>query len=186
MNRYSWRLGAAISKLVDEGKIIRPPIVVLIDNCVGDVGLPLVRRRHLEYGDGWWAEAYLTAVCDSLVPAVDQRFRTLPFASHRAQLGTSLGGQVAFLALWKRPDVFAGAACLSPAFQSNVLLEVAGPQGRQRCNALARSKDTRLYFDNGGDVRGGATVPLAEANDVVAAAAVMAGLELKRERLNPG
>jgi len=196
---HSWRLGAAITKLVDEGKILRPPVVVLIDNCVGDVVVPMLRRRHLEYGDGWWAEAYLAAVCDQLVPAVDKRFRTLKGPESRAQLGTSLGGQMAFLGLWRRPDVFLAAACLSPAFQSALLLDVSSgvlglgdKSGRERCRALALSNHpVRLYLDNGGDVSGGASVPLAEAADVVAVVAEVAGLNNDaqprwRNRLNPG
>ena len=48
----------------------------MIDNVPGNVfGVPLARRRHLEYGDGLLAQPYRRAVANGVKPAVDRRFR---------------------------------------------------------------------------------------------------------------
>ena len=152
----SWRLHVTLSELIDEGTI-EEPIVVMIDHVgplmPGDVGpemLPLVRRRWLEYNLDVpiFGQRYLSYLCSELKPAIDRAFRTLPSAEHTHALGASMGGTAAFLSVYRRPDVFGHAACLSPAFNAPLIAEVALRGGHRF--ALA-SRKPRIYIDNGGD-----------------------------------
>jgi hypothetical protein len=48
----------------------------MVDNAPGDAfGLPMVRRRHLEYGDGWLAKPYRKHVATVVKPAIDAKYR---------------------------------------------------------------------------------------------------------------
>ena len=193
---YSWRLGETISKLAENGEIAVEPIVVMIDNAAGEFLLPVIRRRHLEYGDGPFSGDYRDMVSDVVRPAVDRLFRTRTGPQHTSQLGTSLGGSAAFLACFERPDAFGAAACLSPAFSAATLGSVVSGGGR------LRDAGQRIYLDNGGDADGKA-VPIFEQEDVAAAVGAAAaaaaslasgsknraeddGRILNPARLNPG
>jgi len=150
-----WKLDRSVARLYKAGAMARPPVVVLIDNCrsgdrsrLGDVNLgPLVisRRRWLEYSDNPIGRRYIAWLCDDLKPEIDRLFNTCPGPESTAALGSSMGGLAAFLGLWWRPDVFGGAAALSPVFQSPLLAEVA----REAPARLGSQK--RIYIDNGGD-----------------------------------
>jgi predicted alpha/beta superfamily hydrolase len=63
-----------------------------------------------ESGD---AGAFLSFLADTVVPAVDARYRTLP--TDRALFGHSLGGIFTLYALFERPDVFRRYIASSPS-----------------------------------------------------------------------
>ena len=119
-----WGIDSALSRLVTNAEIAEP-IVVMIDSCgrghLFDLDLPLgpeiplLRQRWVEYGDNPLGRMYIAYVCDVVKPAIDARFRTLPSPEHTAAMGSSMGGLCAFLSAWRRPDVFAHAACLRSA-----------------------------------------------------------------------
>jgi enterochelin esterase-like enzyme len=56
---------------------------------------------------------------------VNSRFATLVGPLDTFAMGSSLGGLASFLAVHRRSDVFSAAACLSPAFQVDVIADVA-------------------------------------------------------------
>jgi enterochelin esterase-like enzyme len=62
------------------------------------------------------AHAYSEWVANTLVPAIDARYRTRARADARAILGWSLGGANAFNLGWHYPDVFARTGAFSPSF----------------------------------------------------------------------
>ena len=168
---HSWELDSALSRLVAMGSI-EPAVVVLIDSCVGHFGdidiapnFPLIRRRWIEYSDNLLGASFLNFVADQLKPAIDREFRTLPCPRHTHVMGSSMGGLLAFRSVWRRPDVFGAAACLSPVFQQPLITEVyadvaahavsaiAGGEASGRASELrrARRRAMRVYIDNGGD-----------------------------------
>lgn len=155
---HSWRLGVALTRLLERGEIERPPIVVMIPNDSG--GVAGLRRRHMEYGDSPWAHMYVDYVAKELKPMIDSEFRTLSGPEHTSAMGTSLGGQASFLSLWRHPDVFGNVACLSPAFQGQLLADVA--LNAQRLRDIYPTP--RIYIDNGGDTEE-TTVPLFALED---------------------
>jgi enterochelin esterase-like enzyme len=101
-----------------------------------------MRRRHLEYADrGPFAEAHASFLAETVVPLVENRFRT---SGERHVLGSSLGGQASMQLMLKYPHLFDGVACLSPYFQSGTLELV--PLVAEKL----RSK--RIYLDIGGNL----------------------------------
>jgi len=68
-----------------------------------------------EHGGGE-GPAHLRALCDHLIPSINERFRTRTDRDSTALMGSSMGGLFSFYAAWTRPDVFGKAACLSSSF----------------------------------------------------------------------
>jgi predicted alpha/beta superfamily hydrolase len=109
------------------------------------VGIYNPADRREEYSDSPKGHDYMRFVVKKLKPFVDKQYRTLPGREHTAVMGSSLGGLISFLLAWDYPQVFSQAACLSPAFEHrdiDVVPLVAKYKGR--------SKNIRLYIDNGG------------------------------------
>jgi S-formylglutathione hydrolase FrmB len=63
---------------------------------------------------------YETYVADQLIPLIDRRFRTDRGRSHRTVMGVSMGGYGAMMIAARHPDLFAAAASLSGAVDSNL------------------------------------------------------------------
>lgn len=63
---------------------------------------------------------YETYVIDQLLPLIDAHFRTIPTRSQRAIMGISMGGYGAAMLAAEHPDLFAYAATLSGAVDSNL------------------------------------------------------------------
>jgi hypothetical protein len=114
----SWRLTGALVRLADHELLApiyqdRLPICVLLPSAHDEL-FPGIRRRHLEYGDMSlpFAKAHVDFVAQTVKPLVDSRFATNPDDSFT--IGASLGGQASLNLLLKYPNLFAGAAMLSP------------------------------------------------------------------------
>lgn len=77
------------------------------------------------YWSDWWnggAEGppeYESFVIDQLIPLIDEEFRTIPDRAHRAIAGVSMGGYGSMMLAARHPDLFADAATLSGAVDSN-------------------------------------------------------------------
>lgn len=128
-----WRMDEETTRLIEAGRIV-PLLIVAIDND-GE-------KRRDEYGDTELGKAYRRFVIERVKPLIDANYRTNPDRKHTVAMGASLGGSASFLLAWERPDVFGGAACLSPAFFKPL-------QDRVRRH-FGRAPDIRLYIDNGG------------------------------------
>lgn len=86
------------------------------------VGVHNTDRRLAEYSPfpdakhgGGNADAYLAFLADTLKPRVDRLFRTQRRPHQTALAGSSMGGLVSLYGWFRRPDVFGGAAAMSPA-----------------------------------------------------------------------
>mmetsp|Transcript_27455 Transcript_27455/g.40553 ORF Transcript_27455/g.40553 Transcript_27455/m.40553 type:complete len:318 (+) Transcript_27455:115-1068(+) len=138
----SWRMMGALTRL-DERNLLKTslPIVVLLPSADGDV-LPGARRRHLEYAaSGPFAEAHATFVVETILPLVEERFST---SEERYLIGSSMGGQASMQLLLRYPNIFNGAACLSPWFDPTFVISVA--------NEVTSLKKKKIYLDIGGDI----------------------------------
>lgn len=62
---------------------------------------------------------YETYVIEQLIPLIDKHFRTIPERSERAVAGVSMGGYGAMMFAARHPDLFADAASISGAVDSN-------------------------------------------------------------------
>ncbi|HBA83901.1 MAG TPA: hypothetical protein DCZ95_07405 [Verrucomicrobia bacterium] len=73
--------------------------------------------RYLEYHPALAGIEYARFLITELKPFIDEQYRTQPGREATAVAGASMGGSIAFHLAWTRPDIFFGAACLSPAFR---------------------------------------------------------------------
>jgi pimeloyl-ACP methyl ester carboxylesterase len=181
----SWRLMGALTRLADHGLLFRMdngeedtdeahptsalsssssspllPIVVLIPSAEGD--LMFLRRRHLEYGDinFPFAQAHADLVAKTIKPLIDNRFRTDPSPEKTFAMGTSMGGNASLHLVLRYPNLFGGAACLSPAFGPQILNKVSNLGMTEQ--SILKSK--RIYIDIGGD-HGDVRVPPIDVFD---------------------
>lgn len=86
-----------------------------------------------EGGDDWYTdrgpgEEHESYLIRELVPAVDERFRTISSRGGRGIAGNSMGGYGAFKIALKYPEMFAFAASFSGAFDAPELF-AASPEG---------------------------------------------------------
>ena len=97
---------------------IRPIIVVAIENAsLAQRFWELAQwRDHQYYLDGGGGDQFLIGIRDTLKPAIDRRFRTLPDAAHTAISGVSLGGSLAAYAGVIYGDTFGNVAAFSPSY----------------------------------------------------------------------
>jgi hypothetical protein len=79
-----------------------PSIVVYVDAWTAYGGSQFVDS----HGTG----RYHSYLCDEVVPWVDERYRTMPAAGHRAIMGKSSGGFGAMITPMLRPDLFGALA----------------------------------------------------------------------------
>ena len=150
-----WHLKEAADQAIGE-RTASPMIIVGIDHAGPariDEYTPTPDPKH---NGGGKAADYATFLIETIKPAIDQRYRTIPEQS--AVGGSSLGGLVSLYLALKHPDVFRSAAVMSPSvwWNGRVILnhvdafEGAKPRlwldtgGREGAEALS---DTRLLRD---------------------------------------
>ena len=115
---------------LDEMSVIDKVIVVAV----------YPKDRMQEYSQRGYG-AYGRYLVETLKPAIDASFRTLPGPEHTAVMGSSLGGVVSMHIAWSWPEVVGNAACLSSSFwYDNDLF------ARVRSEPLP---PVRLYLDSG-------------------------------------
>jgi S-formylglutathione hydrolase FrmB len=71
-------------------------------------------------GGAFGPPEYETYVVDQLIPLIDANFRTIPDRAHRAIAGVSMGGYGSMMIAARHPDLFAEAASISGATDSNL------------------------------------------------------------------
>jgi len=136
-----WQVDETITRLLAEHKI-KEIIVVGINNS---------NYRLEEYSDSEKGERYRKFLIEELKAFVDSKYRTLSDNKNTAIMGSSMGGLASFLTVWKYPEVFSMAGCMSSSFYYNddkvfkMLDEYIGPK-----------KHIKIYIDHGEDglVRG--------------------------------
>ncbi len=80
-----------------------------------DIGADL-SRAPAGIPAGGEGEAYLSFLSDSLMPWVNESYRTLPGRESTGIAGSSLGGLFSLYALYRRPELFALCGAFSSAF----------------------------------------------------------------------
>lgn len=132
----TWSAGVAAESLADIG---REPIIVGIYHGG--------RRRIREYNPfSQWRNgrgaAYARFVAETVKPAVDISFRTLPGRADTAILGSSMGGLISLYTTYMRGDLFGCCGAMSPSLwvAGGAILKMAPPPS---------SAGARFYVDNG-------------------------------------
>jgi len=132
---YDWRVDEVADSLI----VMKKMEEIII------VGIYNTPDRLPEYSDSPLGSAYMNFVINVVKPLVDSTYRTKPDRKHTAVMGSSMGGLASLIFVWKRPDVFGMAGCLSSAFwydNEKTLKDVEHDSGPK--------KDVRIYLDCGG------------------------------------
>jgi predicted alpha/beta superfamily hydrolase len=160
-----WNADGAATKLITRGEV-EPFLMVAIYNSPD--------RLH-EYNPLNRGGAYVAFIATEVMPVIDRAFRTARGRGN-AVMGSSMGGLISLAMLWWMPDVFFGAACVSPSLW---VLARAGGASAWLERHPAPPRDAKLYLDHGTRGAEGRGAVLAEE---VAAFAVRAGLRKSRVR----
>jgi enterochelin esterase family protein len=106
LNAPAWSEGLdkRLDRLIGEGKV--RPLIAVMPDC-------FTRLGGSQYLDSSATGRYETYLIKEIVPWVDETFRTVPDARHRAIVGKSSGGYGAVVHGMKHPDVFGAVACHS-------------------------------------------------------------------------
>ncbi len=103
---HDWRVDEVADSLIKLKKIHE--III--------VGIYNSPDRLPEYSDSHLGNAYLNFVISVVKPLIDSTYRTKPEKEHTGIIGSSLGGLSSLIFVWKRPDIFGMAGCMSSAF----------------------------------------------------------------------
>ncbi len=95
-----------------------------------------------QFGSGEGA-AYTDFLVQTLKPAIDKQYRTLPDRSNTFVAGSSMGGLISMYATLRYPQVFGGAGIFSPAFWTAPALDAY-------IDSLPGRISARLFFYAGG------------------------------------
>lgn len=129
-----WQLDETSDSLIRENEI-QELIIVGIYNTF---------KRRTEYANTIDGTAYINFIIEELKPYIDKTYRTLPDRINTAVGGSSLGGLISFVMIWKHWDVFSKAACLSPAFKVSEYDFVSVV-----AKDLEEKRPIKVYIDNG-------------------------------------
>ncbi|MGH8182453.1 MAG: alpha/beta hydrolase [Rhodanobacteraceae bacterium] len=171
----TWQAATTAAKLIASGKT-RPFIIVGIWNAqslrmseyfpqkpwesMSPVQRRLLFSRQLDTFQilpvAPYSDAFLKFVTQELKPAIDRRFDVDPARSATFVMGSSMGGLMAWYAMFQYPDTFGGAACLStywpgPYLSLNATTDDPAPDAfvnyiKRHLPSATRHK---LYFDHG-------------------------------------
>jgi len=129
-----WQVDELAQDMILNGEV--EPFIVVAADCT--------EARFDEYSPTKKGDDYLRFLIEELKPMVDSTWRTDP--ERAAIAGSSMGGLISFYAGWKHPDVFFGAACLSPAFEARYGQECFGMVEADR----GKLPNLKLFLSCGG------------------------------------
>ena len=102
-----WRLDETLAQMWAAHRI--PEIIV--------VGIANTPQRMSEYMPGPSGDTYIKFIATELKPFIDNRFRTKRGPADTALMGSSMGALISVWGALTKPNVFGGAAGLSPSLQ---------------------------------------------------------------------
>lgn len=120
-------------------------------------------------GDFFFADAYIQFLADELIPFIEMNFSVNKGQAHRYLAGSSMGGLISWYALMERPDLFAGAACLSTHWPGMYDVDNPIPAGFEAYfkENLSRLQNHKLYFDLGDQTLDALYPPLQKRIDAI-------------------
>jgi len=156
-----WKVHEAISNLAGEEKITAPIVVAIpstfdrkfeylpskaLDFPGGKEAYELTTKEVVSNAHREMSEQYVHWLVETVKPAIDERYRTLPEMENTALMGSSLGGMISLYLLCEFPQVFSKAACLSthwPILGDGMLAYMT--------DNLPEPGNHKLYFDYGSE-----------------------------------
>lgn len=169
-----WRLQEAADAAIGE-RTASPMIIVGVDHAGPARIDEYTPTRDPKHNAGGKAAAYARFLIETVKPAIDARYRTIPESA--AVGGSSLGGLVSLYLVLRHPQVFRAAAVMSPSVWWNgrvildevdryegpgarLWLDVGGREGADTLNDARELRnrfltkgwrDVRYYEDRRGD-----------------------------------
>jgi predicted alpha/beta superfamily hydrolase len=131
-----WRVDETATKLIKARKL--EEIII--------VGIYNTPDRLEEYSDSVKGNNYLEFLIEELMPFINSNYRTKTKSVDTAIMGSSMGGLISFLAVWKFPEVFGKAGCMSSSFyydEEKAIKMVKDFKGEK--------KKIKIYIDHGED-----------------------------------
>ncbi len=190
-NNQEWQVDEIAGKLMAEGKV-RPFIVVGIWNAESKRypeyfpekvyrGLPTSERLLIKaklimqslslapVGDFYYGDQYVKFLTDELIPYIENNFSVNKGPQHRFLAGSSMGGLMSWYALFERPDIFGGAACLSTHWPGMFDINNPFPKAFEQyiTNNINRLSNHKVYFDIGDQTLDAQYPPLQKQIDAI-------------------
>ncbi|MFZ5518238.1 MAG: alpha/beta hydrolase-fold protein [Candidatus Zhuqueibacterota bacterium] len=160
-----WQIDETVDSLIRRQRI--EEIIV--------VGIYNTADRLLEYTDTEKGRAYMDFLVNEVKPFIDQNYRTKTDRDNTAIMGSSLGGLISFYLVWRFPDIFSKAACLSTSIYWN-----NGAMAREIEAYNGPKKDIKIYFDSSGAGREGLLLPFYHRiNELLGAKGFQMGVDLE-------
>jgi enterochelin esterase-like enzyme len=170
-NKQEWRVDEVMQELINSGTI-RKTIVVGIWNTnmrrseyfpqkpfenlpkvfLDQLSAQINTGENPRYRDPVQSDAYLRFIVKELKPFIDKQYATHSDQKNTFIAGSSMGGLISMYALFKYPEVFSGAACLSTHW-IGIYDTLNNPIPQSFFNYLSENrskiKEHKLYFDFG-------------------------------------
>ena len=160
-----WQMDETADSLIKQGEI--EEIII--------VGIYNTTDRVEEYSDTKKGRAYMDFIINDLKPFVDNNYRTLPDREHTAIMGSSMGGLISLYLIWRYPDVFSKAGCLSTS-----LLWNDGALLKEIENFAGQKPEIKIYLDSSGKGSEGRMKPHYEKlNDLLISKGFVEGVDLE-------
>ncbi|HET7433946.1 MAG TPA: alpha/beta hydrolase-fold protein [Thermoanaerobaculia bacterium] len=109
-----WRVQEAADAAIAE-RAASPMIIVGIDHAGPARIDEYTPTRDAKHNGGGLAHEHAKMLIEEIKPMIDERYRTLGDREHTAVAGSSLGGLDTMWLALKHPEVFGGAAVMSPS-----------------------------------------------------------------------
>ena len=136
-----WNIDEALEGLI-AAEMIEPVIVVAVDNGGASRIDEYTPWPDPDYGGGQ-GDAHLTAFIDTLVPYINDNFRTRMGPENTSISGSSLGGLMSLYAVYAFPETFGAAGALSPSLWWN------DQNLRQFVDSGTKPDSSVIYMDMG-------------------------------------
>jgi predicted alpha/beta superfamily hydrolase len=142
-----WQMDETADSLIEQGEIEQ--III--------VGIYNTSDRMAEYSDTETGRAYMDFIVSDLKPFIDSTYRTLPDRIHTAVMGSSMGGLISFYLIWRYPQIFSKAGCLSTSLSWN-----DSALFREIENFTGQKPEIKIYLDSSGKGSEGRMKPYYE------------------------
>ncbi len=131
-----WQADETADRLIKSGKM-KEIIIVGIYNS---------EDRLEEYSDSPKGRNYMKFLTSELKTFIDSNYRTIPDPRSNAVMGSSMGGLISFLIVWKYPSVFSMAGCMSSSFyyDNDKVFKTIGKSFKPK-------PGIKIYIDHGED-----------------------------------
>ena len=192
-NNQEWQVDEVASRLIKEDKV-NPFIVVGIWHS-GETRYPeyfpqkvfeelswfeqlevktklvLQSKSLAPISDFYFADNYIRFLAEELIPYIEQQYSVNKGQAHRYLAGSSMGGLISWYTMMERPDLFAGAACLSTHWPGMYDADNPIPSGFERYFEahLTKLNGHKLYFDLGDQTLDAMYPPLQKRIDKIMA-----------------